>query len=189
MISAFMLTSGWLFWIFVTAVIVAEISATEADNPFMATVLMAVSIAVIALFSDADLFAVLRLHPIWALSLVPLYFAVGAAWALWKWRCLVVASVAEFEVNKADLISEHQRSEAWKSSPFEDFIRRFKDYPPSAATYENKKRITTWIGFWPFSVLWALLTWPRRLAAQIYKWMVTLFQRMSDAAFVGKFTG
>lgn len=185
MISAFMLTSGWLFWIFVLAVIIAEISATEADNPFVATVLIAAAVAVVTLFSDADLFGLFTQRPVLALLLIPCYFAIGTAWALWKWRCVIAASLEEFQAKKAALIRDHDNS-AWKDAPFEDYIRRFKNYPPSASG--SKQRIITWIGFWPFSVLWSLFTWPRRLAAQIYKRMATLFQRMADAAFSGKFS-
>jgi hypothetical protein len=42
---------------------------------------------------------------------------------------------------------------------------------------QNKKRIITWMVYWPFSMVWTVLDEPWRL---IYEAMARLFQRISD---------
>lgn len=185
MLNAFMLTSGWLFWIVVFAILVAETAATESDDLFASTAILLTGAVIITLFSDADPFGFVRANPVLTTLAVPVYFIAGAFWALWKWHRVIAASVEAFTKNKAALVKEHQENKAWNDSPFEEYVRRFKGYPPSAA--DSKERITTWIAFWPFSLFWALMKFPREIATYIYRRIVTVFERMSESAFAGKF--
>jgi hypothetical protein len=185
MINSFFLMSGWLFWVVVFLFIIAETAATEAESLGVAFTLFVVGLLVITLFSDANIGDVVLRHPILALCMIPAYFVLGIGWSFLKWRGVIVESAEKFEGEKASLLKKYgDRSD--KGESFEQWLRLYRyAYPPSAA--ENKERITTWIAFWPFSLLWSCLTYPRRVAVYLYKQLVAKFQRMSEAAFADKF--
>lgn len=185
MINSFFLMSGWLFWLVVFLFIIAETAATEAESLGVAFTLFVVGLLVLTLFSDANIGDVVLRHPILALCMIPAYFVLGIGWSFLKWRGVIVNSAEKFEGEKASLLKKYgERSD--KGESFEQWLRLYRyAYPPSAA--ENKERITTWIAFWPFSLLWSCLTYPRRVAVYLYKQLVATFQRMSEAAFADKF--
>lgn len=185
MINSFFLMSGWLFWAFVILLVIAETVATEAESLGVAFTLLVTGVVVLTLFSDADIGGVVLRHPLLAVCVIPVYFAAGICWSFLKWRGVIIDSAEKFEAEKPGLLKRFE-DRSNKGDSFPQWLRSYGyAYPPSAA--KNKERITTWIAFWPFSLLWSLFTYPRRLAVFLYKQLVATFQKMSEAAFADKF--
>lgn len=185
MINAFLLTSGWLFWLVIGFFILIEFATTEAESLAWSIVVFVAATLVVLLFSDADLVGLASRNPLLSVLMFPAYFIVGTMWSIWKWRGFVARRFVEFSGRKAELLKERERS-SYPGTSFEEYARG-RGFPPSAS--DSKERITTWIVAWPFSLLWSLLTYPRKLAAAIYTRLVTLFQRMSESTFDGQFRG
>jgi hypothetical protein len=164
MFEHFMVITGWLFWLVLGVFVVAEIAATENDNLFLAIVLAIVALVVFSVGSDHNPVRWVVDNPLHATLSIPLYFLFGTVWAYWKWHGVIVDALAQY---KKVIDANHDASK--------------DNYRPSAAN--SKERIVTWIIMWPFSMFWALLTWPRRLATAIYNRLAASFQHMADEAF------
>ena len=187
MINAFLSASGLLLWAFILLVLIAEVWATEKENLWASSVIAIVALVALVLFSDIPLLAWVLDNKLLLAAAVPAYFVAGTGWAIWKWRGLVAGAVERFEELKSQLRStwngNYVSADGSIRKPWEEFLRE-KGYPPVASG--NKERITSWIAFWPPSVLWWLLTYPRRAAVAIYRRLATMLDRQAASAFEGR---
>jgi hypothetical protein len=133
----FLVFGGWIFWTIVSVVSLILIGLVEADRPFISTLVLG---GFIALFYKSFAALVSPAVLVWA---VPTYFAIGAIWSVWRWRCHVV-----------EYVKGHPEDWAAERASF----RGDDDYIPLSiqASY-NKTRITNWIMFWPWSASWLIL--------------------------------
>ena len=189
MISAFLSASGLLLWAFIILVLVAEIWATEKENLWAASVIAVAALVALVLFSDIPFLAWALDNKLLLAAAVPAYFLIGTGWATWKWRGLVANAVERFDETRSHLHSTWNnnyvgaRADGTVSKKWEEYLLE-SGYPPVASS--NKERITSWIAFWPPSVLWWLLTYPRRAAVAIYRRLATMLDRQAASAFEGK---
>lgn len=182
MLSAFLQVSGGLFWIVVLIFLVAEVVASRSEELGAPVAILALAVVVLTLFSDFNVAAVIAAHWVLALLAVPFHFLAGAGWARLKWGGRIASALEDFDQNQAKWRTEYEerpRSDTWA-----EYVRLFHSCPPSAA--ENKERIVTWILFWPFSLIWSVLTYPRQFALVIYRRLLTAFERMATAAFADR---
>ena len=174
-----------LLWAILIIILVAEIAAASFESLVGFLAATTAALVAVTVLSDVSLFAPIVDHPLLTLLCVPVYFGAGALWAFWKWGDVIVESLSQFETEKAS--ANRQENGPWThlNMSFEEWARKFGGYPPQAS--KNKERIVTWIVAWPFSVMWAALQWPHRMAVEIYNRLAGLFQEMADRAFADKF--
>ena len=181
MITEFMTVTGYAFWGMSTIVfgLVALCLSRESE-------VMAVFLAIIAVIA-AVLLTDIRPGP-WALLLAPLYLAVGCAWALHKWRGLVLG-----DLKKARAEYVKYRESVIKTTPsrmnddgvvvnptilpFDTWSSINRNKPLAS---NNKDRITGWIGLWPWSMSWVVLQFPWRVVVWSWEQMTSAFDRMTD---------
>jgi hypothetical protein len=111
-----------------------------------------------------------HLPPIAWLALIPLYFAIGTLWFLWKWRGLILRKRQEAD--------DAEKKMATGSYPGMTREKVRDGFRPEASRY--KERIAGWIVLWPWSMLWTVARWPWRLAVKMAEWARGLADRMVD---------
>jgi hypothetical protein len=107
------------------------------------------------------------------ISMIAFYFFIGVIWSIAKWYFFLMnikdGLLAKVEYDKQNKLTT--RGKDW-----------IKDQIPQAKN--NKNRITTWMSYWPFSMLWTLINEPIKKAFRyIYARIEGIFQKMSNHIF------
>jgi fucose 4-O-acetylase-like acetyltransferase len=175
MLAEFLQVSGLIFWLVAGVAAGLVAIATSKDNEVGALVIAGIALLAMFLFTDAPA----HVSP-WALLLIPLYFAIGVAYAIRKWRGLIRQRKTEaaetykiYTANPRPVAGPNQLSPAHES-----FAEWAKTKRP--AWNENKERIAGWIGLWPWSLAWQVLKFPWRLVVWIGERFRGMFERMSE---------
>jgi len=173
--AEFLTVSGWLFWAVVVAValLIALFDSAEGGEHAALTTGVFALVGVV-LFTNVFAGVTLVAFALFAAG----YFAVGPAWAFWKWY--------RFLIDRRDytkkVYANHQAGGEHMRIK-ETLEEHLKKNQPTAAN--NKARIVAWILLWPFSVLGSLLSWPRRLVVWIFNLLRGVFDRIADKIFSG----
>lgn len=156
MIEAFVLTTGWLFWIFVGVIVVFDVIAlsTEDEGMFGWAIFMTMA-GLIAAFAFTDAFLGVKL--LWLAVGIFAYCLIGVLWSFKKWIDYVIYYKEQYPNNK--------------------------DRRPTAAG--NKTRIIASMALWPFQATWWVLTWPRHFFAWAYRRLSTVYDRITDKIWEG----
>jgi hypothetical protein len=168
MLDQFILVSGWAFWVIIAGVVALDVFFLSSENytDGAAVAVTAGLMLAIILFSDA--FAGVRISTMIAAAVA--YLALGVIWSVKKWYTFVVEK-------KKDLLDTYEKRVNKNSAGNETFVSYAKSFQPKASEY--KTRIVGWMGLWPFSFSWWVLTWPRRAFVWLYDRLSTLFDRIS----------
>lgn len=204
------------FWILVGAVCIILIIAVEYESPFWATASLVVTGLLLWLFGDVNVLKLALAHPLLALLGVVGYFVVGALWSVGKWWFFVSARREEYNEKKAEFLKNHGLPEngsipeelkldwwhcngsGWGPGRARDVM--LSGMSPKEVEAEgrkiqerltprvrnNKRRILTWMVYWPWSMFWTVLNDPvKRLFKYIYAKMKAVYQKIVDRAFKG----
>lgn len=174
MLATIIPVAGWAFWVVIVLAFVAvtlALSAPDDDFRGVAAVMGAAAFAAVLMLSDA--FAGWT-WPRLVLAMVA-YLVIGCAWATWQWWSFLHSERARLYANWE---AQHTDANVPKS-----WAEWSKDRRPSAA--DNKAKIVAWIELWPWSATWAVLKWPRKIAAWCYEKMAAAFDRMAAHVFDG----
>jgi hypothetical protein len=170
-------TGAW-FWILTVAVAIFLVYEVAREKPVATGFTIALYLLAIHLFGDAAVFSALRAHPAYAYIGVPAFFLAGALWALVKWWFYVKRKALEYRESRLEFLVVNKVDGATLDTPVPDSLRaRSFPRPRKPLARQNKGRITTWMVYWPLSMVWTLLDEPWRL---IYEAMARLFQKISD---------
>lgn len=154
--------SGWFFLSLAMLFIVEMVSVNnneEAGWPFL---WLAVWAALTILFTDFRPWAWGIDHWVSLLLGCFLYVVAGVAWAMLKWSWYVQDFLLRTTM----------------SDPLTDLEKSLIN----PAMYDNRSKITTWMLWWPFSVLWFVCKWPREVFNRIYAHLIGTFNRITDRA-------
>lgn len=186
MIHDFITFGGVLFWIIVgvvTLVIAAEINSEKTGT---AVLTLLATIAAIVAFTDAP-FSTLGQHPIYILYGFLAYLVGAVIWATIKWRAFFLPKIFDaYETYRNQWLDGRQLKEMPADSKTRDEFakaarERGVDVSRTRMASHNKARITTWMFFWPFSLIETFFgDFLHRVFTTLYKMVVGLFQRMSD---------
>lgn len=170
-------TGAW-FWILTAAIAIVLVYEVAHERPVATGFTIVLYLLAIHLFGDAAVFSALRAHPAYIYIGVPAFFLAGALWALVKWWFYVKRKALEYRESRLEFLVVNKVEGATLDTPVpEDLRTRSFPRPRKPLARQNKGRITTWMVYWPFSMVWTLLDEPWRL---IYEAMARLFQRISD---------
>lgn len=120
----------------------------------------------------------------------PLYFVVGALWAVWRWYLFATEQANKFVEMKMDWLQSQrvtgdtvppELKEKW-AAHLDNYENRELARPPLVRTH--KSRIMGWIGYWPLSVLsWFFKDMLRGVVKAIYTYLHDWLQSIANAAF------
>jgi hypothetical protein len=164
MLYEFLLVSGWLFWIVIGLSLILDTIIIANDEQIPAAIFASAVIAATILFTDAAKGVSVQVVVVCALA----YVVIGIIWSVWKWYGFV----------RKSYYSLKQRWDTTAHKTYNTFTDYIKDKRPSAS--ENKQLIVGWMAFWPFSILWWVLTWPRKLFIELFDYLRNLYDRITD---------
>lgn len=169
MIYTALTASGLLFWGLVALVIVLNARMLTLENEVGAVAVTVLALIGTVMFTDAefDLF--------WVAILVPVYFGVGIAWAIYKWNAFLDADIAKQKAAYAEY--------AAKPLAGNQLHKSFKDYATRQTASQNADRITGWLALWPFSMSYVVLQFPWRFVQFLWRQVSTTFERIASRKY------
>lgn len=150
------------FWLLCSLISVIFIVALENENHWFPTCL---TLAFGAVYWKALTTLALSWHAL-ALGLL-VYAVIGIVWSMFRWFRFVKAKADYFREQHGSSLTDSQR---------QDLAREIR-------ASHNKSRITGWIAYWPWSLVWNLTG---DFFKMIYEGLQGVYQKISDKA-IGKF--
>lgn len=184
----FLLILGALFVIFVV-----ECLLLEVEHWGWATLTLIVTGVAVQFLHVADIWGFMVHHTVDALLYVLAYLAVGVVWSFIKWFSFLMGFRDKFRevrdgwyertgLKVGDSLTEEQQKSLDDVFRFESYNGNPVLYKPKAA--KNKRRITAWMAYWPFSVVGTVINDPiRRLFRFLFNQFKALYQRIADHVF------
>lgn len=166
----------WFVLIFLSSCFI--ICSLEYDNSGGATATFIGTILLLTFLGDLKPIAWIAANPWGFLSIIGLYFVIGAIWGVIKWTFYNYKRLEQYENEKSQFLRNHgvlntktvpeNLKVDWNKYLTESSIWRIsytvgwgnpKQYKIQIAPipWENKNRILTWMIYWPWSLLWSLL--------------------------------
>ena len=169
-------TLGNVFFIVAALILSILISeCTDANQPFITTLLIVIPLGLFVYFGGYNPFKWVTDHPTEAAITVIEYFAIGAAWSifkLWRWLTKIKNTVLKLQEQK-------------KLNPYFDIKSRLSvknlptEFPVKISNY--KSLILSWMIVWPASLIWTALNDPiRAIFEEIYNRLAGFMQHISD---------
>lgn len=198
MLTAYLTT--WWFWI-VTAEVLCLFWLLAYDRGTAATFSLLVFAALLYFVGDVDIVSYVKDNPKTILYGAAVYFPVGTLWALFKWFLLVLDRKTQYKEDKLNWLRNHKldipantpmnKESVNKGLLDEDTLKKWKedyrwhsrrDNIPQVRDY--KYNILRWVGYWPVSVIWTLISdFVRRISKAIYNVIQSWLQAISDKMF------
>lgn len=191
-------------WVWFLSLVVVEsillLVLIENDKPGWCTFSLFSTFGLLKFFAGVNLFEMAWHNPGTTALIVLGYFVAGTAWTIAKWYFFVRDKRARFDEAKADyaLHPEYSHSYAKKDVPAPnemiEWVKSHKygsfvDYytkTPVPSVRSNKSRIMTWMGYWPWSMVWTIINDPiKRAFKAIYNRIHNTLQAISNNAFKG----
>ncbi len=135
-------------------VMVLVMAATENESPGLGLVFLLVWLVLLTLFTSFRPWAFAAEHWLLLLVSVPVYVALGAAWAIFRWSLFV-------------------------HDP-DNYGTKDKKLDPRESRYRDK--LISWMSWWWASAIWWALRWPRKLVVALVDRMSGIFDRISEGA-------
>ena len=157
------------FWILFGVWSVVLLVSVEYDGAGWATL---ATLAFAATFSvwgvlpgGGNILALLTAQPLLVVAGVVAFFVLGTVWAVVKWW---------FFVNN---LANKRR---------EELAIGYRMGTTKPLVSDNKRRIMTWMCFWPYSFIWTIIDDPiRRVFKAIYRRIRVRLEKIADKAFEG----
>ena len=183
---------GILFVVFVV-----ECLLLEVEHWGWATATLLATGLLVQFTGVANIWGFVVHHTVDALLYVVAYLAIGVVWSFIKWFSFLMAFRDKYREIKNEFFAELgvPLDQALTKEQADQFNRRLSSYSwrwkykgaslstrPSATN--NKRRITAWMSFWPFSVVGTVINDPiRRLFKFLFDTFKGLYQRIADHVF------
>ncbi len=184
----FLIILAALFVIFVV-----ECLLLEVEHWGWATVTLILTAVGVQLLHVVDIWGLLRHHTVESLLFVGGYLVVGVIWSFAKWFSFLIQFRDQFretrnawyEKNGLSLdqeLTEEQQRKYDEHFIFASFNGNSLNTKPKAI--KNKRRITAWMAYWPFSLVGTVINDPiKRLFKFLFNTFKALYQKISDHVF------
>lgn len=188
---------GSLWWYIITGgFVIWAIFLTEKETLGWVITSLIIYLLFFSFLGKVNIFAYLFYHPINSLLYILSYFLFGIIWSFVKWWLKVnkTAQKCKEELErflekhrprKSAVPEQYQTSQHQEKNLQEEWERHIKttEYEKPIAS-KNKEKISVWIIYWPFSLLWALIhDFVRDLVEQFVIRFQKLYQSISDKAY------
>lgn len=191
----FTFLATWWFWI--TVVIVIDLLICEAtDSPIIGLFSIIVAGVAYQFLADVDIVEYVLTNPLSTLGLVFAYFIVGLVWCVFRWILFSLDARTKYREIQECFFSEHKLNSIGKiphslKVKWEEYLnhntpyygaKAYKSFPPKVRYF--KRRITTWIGYWPVNMVWFIVgDFIHRVAKAIYNFVSGFLQSITDKLF------
>lgn len=182
---------GVLFVLFVI-----ECLLLEVEHWGWATVTLILSGVALQLLGIANIWHFVTHHTVDALLYVAGYLAVGVVWSFVKWFSFLMGFRDKYREVKTEFFTSHgvPLDQALTKEQADEFNRvlmyqnwgsyRGINLSTRPTAVKNKRRITAWMSFWPFSMAGTIINDPiRRLFRFLFNQFKALYQRIADHVF------
>lgn len=185
-----------VFWLCSAIVFIIITALVENDEGFWATIVAIGTICSLQFLSNVPLFTAIKAHPGKTVLYILSYFAIGAAWSLFKWYIFLHKARAKYDELKAKTMEKMGATTftgevavklmdalAQENRYLSDGDpTRINSTPPLAR--KHKSSLTRWATYWPFSMVgFALNDIVRKLWNYIYDLLQSTYQRISNHVF------
>lgn len=190
-----MITTIVIALILLDIVVVTYLTEAHRPGPFRSLFVIAGSIAIYYfLVKPIDFNAVLeftRSNSANIIYSIIAWVVIGVVWSFFRWYVYLKDSKRSQDDLIAFKLQIYKREVAGREQDIADKLRNPRTEPrpvsleytiPQAA--DNKERITTWMVYWPFSVLGYLATNPiQRMYRWIYEHVSGVYDKMTLSVF------
>jgi hypothetical protein len=201
--AAFLFGTFW-WWFVVVVWAFAEIIALDKDSGAWATAWLVLFFCFAQFLGKVNIVGSILENPLRAILYVVGYVAVGVGWSFMKWWLHVSEKAEDYKKERSEYLKrlvKNQKntgvpltlksSEITENTPVPEKYRqdwsRSRSYThavPKAS--ENKERITTWIIYWPLSMLWSLIRdFIHRMIQRLVKSLQKWYDGITKRAFRG----
>lgn len=172
------LLDGLYFWMVLAAFGIMTIGTIEYELGGWSTAMLAIVLLFLQFYSSyKPLFFAIH-FPVYAVTALALYFALGAGWIVLKWTSHVY-SVRD----RAKEVVERRKALCVGCS-ISDVAREIGVSRLPLQVSDHKKLLYIWWLWWPLSLFWTICDDPlRRLGHFVYNQLGQLLQTISDNAF------
>lgn len=174
-------------------VFVVECLLLEVEHWGWATATLIATGLAVQFLHVADIWGFITHHTVDALLYVLVYLATGVVWSFIKWFSFLMQFREKFrehrdswysahKLNLTDELTPEQRKDLDESFRYQSFNGNALLVKPKAT--RNKRRITAWMAYWPFSVVGTVINDPiRRLFKFLFNSFKALYQKIADHVF------
>jgi len=197
----FAFIATWWFWIvFVEVIFVFAVLAY--DKGTAATISLLVFGALLYWLGDVDFITFFKENPSYLVYGALIYFPVGALWSTFKWFMFVLDRKTHYKEFKREFLNDHKLNGLQVTVPMnqrsvdnnlitKEVLEHWKNFCRPRAhqmeipqVREHKYNIMRWMGYWPFSMIWTLISdFVRRVSRAIYNAIRDMLQAISDRVF------
>lgn len=160
----------------------------EKNKPGWCTISMLSTFGLLKLLAGVNVFGLAWHHPGLAVLAVFGYLGGGVAWAIIKWYLYVRSRREKYEEAKNNWHNRQVEPGSVKIITWEisyergRFLNSKKGLAPLVR--DNKWRVFTWMGYWPWSMAWTVINDPiKKIWEAIYSRIHDALQTISNSAF------
>lgn len=187
------------FWSLLLVIGVGITILVENEEGAWATFVAIASMVGLSFLWKLNLLVVVKANPGRIVAYALAYFAIGAAWSIFKWFTFLHKANSRYEDYKADFLTKNNAvalngelaaklmDEIIESNDDHyhyDEAKKISSTPPLARNH--KASVTRWATYWPFSILGFFLN---DIVRKTWTYIVTLlqgtYQRISNYVFRG----
>ena len=197
-LALFIIGSFW--WYTVSCCWIAwAIFLAERESVGWVLTSLAIYLVFLSFLGRVNVFGYLFFHPLYSALAVFGYFIIGIIWSFVKWWLRVTEKAQECQEAMDKFLMEHKASNFKSAVPFdlqqskrsgknlreewESQLSIRNDLKKPIAT-ENKERISVWIIYWPFSLIWSFIhDFFQRLWEQFVIRFQKFYQGIADRAY------
>lgn len=186
MIFELFILGGVAFWILSSVMFLLLLWAASDDRAAASGLLVAGYLAAIYLLGNA---ATVSMPDPWVFYIgIPAYLAVGTLWGIGKWYLYVSRQVMSYKEHRQEFLINSGIAHATMDmvvpanlkAKWRNMGHRYGGLHGRPVARQNKRRIISWMCFWPTSIIWSVIDEPWR---RIYNAIASLLQRISDSIY------
>jgi len=170
---------GW--WCITAAIAVYIFFAIDKSIHLFWPIVALLFYVAFAQFSGLNLYEFVTHHPLESTGYVAGYFVLGFGWSFMKWWLYVNTIADKFKERKTKFRNSGSELsyETWERHNFMDNIEK-----PELT--QSKSKITLWVIYWPFSVIWSILDdFVKKMINHLVTKFQMFYQSIVDRAFKG----
>jgi hypothetical protein len=185
----------------IAIVIIAMAVLLELEKEGWATSVFSIGIALILWHFKGDTWDFIKSNPASTIGFASTYVIVGVVWSFFKWRSYVVNAFDNFKTIKKEFIAKTGEITAGNKNQFKDSLKTseirgrdggrisiyestsiesiIEEITPLAS--KKKSVITSWIAYWPVSLIATLLNDPfRKFFEWVYDRVSGFYERITS---------
>lgn len=189
----FFVIGGVFFWLLAIIITVLLTALIEWERPVLSGFTLIFTFLVLAFLGNFNIFAEIQAHPFISLGVFVGYFAVGTLYSIGRWWLFIHNRTSGLKKLKKEFLEfrklpagskisrlDRERKKEWRSAL--RGINRGDFHKPEIN--ENKRKILTWMVYWPWSFVWTILNDPvTKLFKQIFNQLRFIYEEITARAY------